>query len=198
LGPMKFESPFAAALNHVLEAETWARDRLALFAGEALVVRAPPLPALSFIVGADGRLLPGGAGVAPQNRSPLVVTLGPGALAAALQGEEQLLRQVEVSGNARLAGEVMFLARHLRWDFEEELAAAFGDVAAHRLAGAARRLAAWHADTARRIAGSLVEYVTEEKPLLASRAEIEGLAAAQARLRDGLERLQKRVERLGG
>jgi len=195
---MKFESPFAAALNHLLEAETWARDRLALFAGEALELRAPPLPALSFIIGADGRLLPCGPGGAPQNGPPLVITLGPGALAAALQGEEQLLREVRISGNARLAGEIMFLARHLRWDFEEELAGAFGDVAAHRLAGVARSLAAWHADAVQRIGESLVEYATEEKPLLVARAEIEELALAQASLRDGLERLQKRIDRLGG
>ena len=30
------------------------------------------------------------------------------------------------------------------------------------------------------------------------RGELDAFAAAQARLRDGLERLQKRIERLGG
>jgi hypothetical protein len=52
---MKFESPVAAALNHLLESETWARERLAPFAGEALELRAPPLPALRFLIAADGR-----------------------------------------------------------------------------------------------------------------------------------------------
>ena len=198
LGRMKFESPFAAVLNHLLEAESWARERLAPFAGEALELRIPPLPALCFVVGADGRLLAGGSGVAPQDSPPLVISLRPGALAAALQGEEQLLRAVEVAGNARLASEVLFLARHLRWDIEEELAAVFGDVAAHRLAGAACGLAAWHADAAQRIAENLVEYATEEKPLLVTRGDVEEVAAVQARLRDGLARLEKRIERLGG
>jgi ubiquinone biosynthesis protein UbiJ len=67
-------------------------------------------------------------------------------------GEERLLRAVDVAGNARLASEVMFLFRHLRWDAEEEAAKLIGDVAAHRLAGMARGVAAWHADAARRIA----------------------------------------------
>jgi ubiquinone biosynthesis protein UbiJ len=190
---MRFESPFAAGLNLLLESEAWARERLAPFAGETLELRAPPLPALRFTVAVDGRLATAAAEAAPA----LVITAGPGALAAAVQGEEQLLRAMEVSGNARLASEVMFLFRHLRWDVEEEMAKVLGDVAAHRLAGFARGVAAWHADAARRIAGSLVEYATEEKRLLVRRGELAALAAAQAQLRDGLERLEKRIERLG-
>lgn len=189
---MRFESPFAAGLNRLLESERWARERLAPFAGEVIELRAPPLPALRLAIAADGRLLP----AAPEAAGALVITAGPGALAAAVQGEEQLLRAMEVSGNARLASEVMFLFRHLRWDAEEELSRWVGDVAAHRLAGTARRVAAWHADAARRIAGSLVEYATEEGGLLARRGEMAELAAAQARLRDGLERLEKRIARL--
>jgi ubiquinone biosynthesis protein UbiJ len=194
---MKLESPFAAALNYLLESESWARERLAPFAGEALELRAPPLPALRFVVGGDGRLLAAGPGPA-QDSASLLITVGAGALAAAVQGEEELLRSIQVAGNARLASEVMFLARHLRWDFEEELAGVIGDAAAHRLAAAARDFAAWQADAARRIAEGLVEYATEERQLLAKRVDLEDIGASQARLRDGLERLEKRIERLGG
>jgi len=189
---MKFESPFAAALNRLLDAEPWARERLAPFAGEMLELRAPPLPSLRFTVAADGRLAPAAA----ETIASLVITAGPGALAAAMQGEEQLLRAVEVSGNARLASEVMFLFRHLRWDAEEDMAKVFGDVAAHRLAGFARGVAAWHVDAARRVGEGLVEYATEEKHVLVSRGELDELAASHARLRDGLERLEKRIDRL--
>ncbi len=194
---MIFESPFAVALNVLLDSEPWARERLAPFAGEGLELRAPPLPALSFVIDADGRLLARGPEGAAGS-AVLVITLGPGALSAAAKGEEEFLRSVEVAGNARLASEILFLARHLRWDFEEELAGVVGDVAAHRIAAAARGVMAWHADAARRIAEGLVEYATEEKPLLVRRAELEEVGVKQARLRDALERLQKRVERLGG
>jgi ubiquinone biosynthesis protein UbiJ len=190
---MNFESPFAAALNHLLEAESWARERLAPFAGETVELRAPPLPALRFAIAEGGRLAPAASGAV----ASLVITVGPGALAAAMQGEEQLMRTVEVAGNASLAAEVLFLFRHLRWDAEEEAAKLFGDVAAHRLAGFARGVAAWHADAVRRIAGSFVEYASEERQLLVRRDELAEFAAAQARLRDGLERLEKRIARLG-
>ncbi len=191
-----FESPFAAALNYLLESEPWARERLMPFAGEGLELRAPPLPALRFTIAADGKLAAGGPRPGPASRPALVITVGPGALAAALKGEEHLLRAVEVAGNARLAGEVMFLFRHLRLDAEEEAARLVGDVAAHRLAGIARGAAAWHADAARRVAEALVEYATEEKPLLVKRGELEEVATAHARLRDGLDRLEKRLGRL--
>lgn len=192
---MILESPLVAALNYLLESEPWARARLAPFAGETLELRAPPLPALRFTIAADGRLAAAAdAGAA----ASLVITLGPELLEAAVRGGEHLLRAVDVAGNAGLAAEVMFLLRHLRWDVEEDLSRLIGDAAAHRLAGMAREAAAWHADAARRLAEGFVEYAAEEKGILVTRGELEGVATAHARLRDGLERLAKRIERLGG
>ena len=192
---MILESPFVAALNTLLESESWARARLVPFAGERLELRAPPLPALRFVITADGKLA-AAAGADPA--ASLVITLRPELLAAAVRGSEHLLRAVDVSGNADLAAEVMFLLRHLRWDVEEDLSRVIGDAAAHRLAGVARDVASWHADAARRLAEGFVEYAAEEKRILVTRGELEGVASAHAQLRDGLERLAKRIERLGG
>jgi len=193
-----FESPFASALNHLLEAEPWARGRLVPFAGETLELCAPPLPRLRFVIGADGLLAAASPGRQPGVAPSLVITLRPEALAAATKGEDQLLRSIGVAGNARLASEVMFLARHLRWDAAEDAARFIGDAAAHRLVGLAKQAAAWHADAARRIAEGFVEYAVEEQRLLVAKAELGGIAAAHARLRDGLARLEKRIERLAG
>jgi len=191
---MTFESPLAAALNRLLQSEPWARERLLPFASETVELRAPPLSTLRFTVAADGRL-----GVAPPAAEPsLVVTIRPEALAAAVKGEDHLLRSIDVAGNAKLASEVMFLVRHLRWDVEEDLAKFIGDAAARRLAGLARDAAAWHADAARRIAGSFIEYAVEEKRVLVRRPALQDFATALARLRDGVDRLEKRVERLAG
>ena len=38
---------------------------------------------------------------------------------------------VDISGNARLATEILALLRYLRWDVEEDLSRIFGDVIAH-------------------------------------------------------------------
>jgi ubiquinone biosynthesis protein UbiJ len=107
------------------------------------------------------------------------------------------MRSVDVEGNARLAAEVLVLVRHLRWDAEEDLSRVVGDIAAHRLAGAGRALAAWHLDAAQRLAAAFADYVTDEKQILARRADLEVLGESVARLRDAVARLDKRVERLG-
>ena len=107
------------------------------------------------------------------------------------------MRAVDVQGDAKLAAEILVLARHLRWDAEEDLSRLVGDVAAHRLAEAGRAFAAWHLDAAQRLAAALADYVTEEKQLLARRADLADLGDSVARLRDAVARLDKRVERLG-
>jgi ubiquinone biosynthesis protein UbiJ len=189
---MVLETPFAAALNHLLRAESWAREALAPFAGETLELRAPPLPSLKLAIAPEGTVVPAPAGAA----TSLTVTLKPGLAAALLQGQDHVLREVEVSGNARLADAILLLVRHLRWDAEEDLSRVVGDVAAHRLVQAGRDVAAWQRDTAQRLAESFSDYLAEEKRVLVRSAELEQLARSVAALRDGLERLGKRVERL--
>ena len=187
------QNPITAALNHLLAAEPWAREALSPFAGETIELRVPPFPALRFSVHEDG-LLSEAAGDAPPS---LTIALKPEAPAALLRGKEHFLRAVEVSGNAKLADAVMLLARNLRWDFEDDLARLIGDVAAHRVAGAARSFAAWQADAAQRLGDAFADYMTEESRLLVRRAELDALAGAAARLRDGIERLEQRIRRLG-
>lgn len=177
-------------MNALLEREPWARERLLPFAGETIELVPVPLPPLRITILADGRLQAGGE--APD----LVLQVGPGAIFALARGEEEFLRAVEVNGNARLAQEVASLARHLRWDIEEELSRVFGDVAAHRVAGAARGFAAWHLDTARRVTTAAADFLAEEARILVRREDQAAHARAVAELRDALARLEKRIERL--
>ena len=183
--------PFSFALNRLLEAEPWARERLAPFAGMTVELRAPPLPSLRFVI------LPGGTLEAGGDDPKLTLTVRPDALPALLQSEEHFVRSVDVAGDERLAAAVMLLMRHLRWDAEEDLSRLVGDVAAHRLVGLARGFAAWQADAARRLAESLRDYAVEEKRVLVATAEFSHFSAEVARLRDAIDRLEKRVRRLG-
>ena len=178
------------ALNRLLAAEPWARARLAPFAGEAVELRNPPFPALRLTILADGSVQAGGGEPA------LTVTLGPQAIISFARGPEHFVRSLEVLGDAKLAAEVMVLARHLRWDAEEALSSLFGDVAAHRLAQAARAFAAWQSVAVRRLAQSLSDYAVDETRILLAQADLEAFAGALARLRDAVARLEKRVEQL--
>jgi ubiquinone biosynthesis protein UbiJ len=183
------ETPFAYALNRLLEAEPWASERLAPFAGETVELRAPYLPAVRFAIVEGGRLAPGGA-------PSLRIALRAGALGALARGEDHFMREVDIEGNARLAQEVLHLARHLRWDFEEDLSRLVGDAPAHAMAQALRGVVSWHRDAARRLGENLMEYALEEGRLVAPRTEFAAFAAEVARLRDAIERLDKRLERV--
>jgi ubiquinone biosynthesis protein UbiJ len=187
-------SALAAALNHLLEGEAWARARLAPFAGEACELRAALFPVLRLRITGEGTLEP----ASEEALISLTLALGPQALPALLRGEDHFMRAVEVSGNARLASEVLFLMRHLRWDVEDDLASWLGDVLAHRLVYTVGGLAAWHKDAATRVTAGLMDYVVEERQLLVRHAELAAFGRELAALRDALERIAQRLGRLGG
>lgn len=189
-----FDSGAAAALNHLLEREEWAREKLLPFAGEVIELRVAPLPELRLSVAEGGQV----RAAAAESTPTLVITTRPGVFAALSRGEDHLLRAVDISGNAQLATEVLSLLRYLRWDVEEDLSRVFGDVLAHRMAGTARDFAAWQADAGRRLAENVMEYAIEERRALIARAEFDAFALQVARLRDDLARLEARIERLPG
>lgn len=182
--------PFSLALNHVLGQEPWARERLAPFAGRTVELRNPPFPALRFVI------LPGGTVEAGGENPALTVTLKPDALVNLVRGPEHFMRSLEVAGEPGLASEVMALARHLRWDAEEDLSRLLGDVAAHRLAQAGRAFVRWQVDVAGRLAQAFADYAVDEKGTLIARPDLDAFADRVAQLRDGVERLEKRVQRL--
>ena len=184
--------PGIFALNHLLGAETWARDRLKPYAGQCVEFRAPPLPALQLAIVDTGLL----ADAAPDAVPNLVVTIASGALPALMQGEEALMRQINIEGSADLAAAVQYLFRHLRWDFEEDLSKLFGDALAHRAVEQGSRFAAWNREAAGRLAQNLAEYWIEEQPLLARPAAVRQFLVGVDQLRDDLARLEKRVAAL--
>ena len=189
--------PAAAVLDNVLASEPWARARLAPFAGETVEFTAACAPPLRLAIRDGGRIVPG------DSAPTLSFSLREGALATlaaaadAAGSDERLMRAFNIAGNAKLASEILLLARHLRWDAEEDLSRLVGDVLAHRMAGAARAFVAWHVEAARRLAGNLVEYAVEERRLLIPRGEFEDFAAGVAHLRDRIARLAKRLESAG-
>jgi ubiquinone biosynthesis protein UbiJ len=190
---MLLEAPFVAVLNPLLEKESWARDRLAAFAGKCVELRAPPLPSLRFEIEAQGLLKPG----SQEGEPALVVTLRPDAPLAMLRGIEDFARSLDATGDAGLAEAVMHLVRHLRWDVEEDLSRVIGDVAARRLAQGGRDFAAWQRDASQRFAESMADYFSQEKRVLVRRTELKLFFAEVSKLRDAIENLERRIANLG-
>jgi ubiquinone biosynthesis accessory factor UbiJ len=187
-----FERGAAAGLNHLLAQQPWAAERLKAFAGQCVEVRCPPFPNLHLAILDSGLVEE-----APEKAaSALVVKLEPAALPLVLARDESALKEIEIEGSAELASAVQYLSRHLVWDVEEDLSGFFGDIVAHRLVSGGKALAAWQIDAATRLAENLVEYWTEEQPLLARPADVEKFCREVDTLRDDAARLEKRLERL--
>ena len=184
--------PLVAFLNHLLEPAPWARERLAPFAGRTWRVTLAPLSDLTFVVATSGTLEASDATPEPD----LVVALTPAALPALARRDESVLREMTFSGDAELAAALQFLARHLEWDVEEDLSRVVGDVAAHRIAGGARDFLAWQREAALRLGQNVAEYLTEEAGVIAAPADVSAFARAVDDLRDAVERLEKRIDRL--
>jgi ubiquinone biosynthesis accessory factor UbiJ len=189
-----FDTGAASALNHLLEREAWARDKLAPFAGEVVELRVGLLPPLRLAIAEGGRSLAAKDG----SDATLTISAKPGFLAALSKGEEHLMRAVDIAGNARLATEILVLLRYLRWDVEEDLSRVFGDVVAHRMVGTARDFAAWQVEAGRRMTENIMEYAIEERRMVVARSEFDEFAAAVAKLRDDLARLEQRIALAAG
>ena len=187
--------PWAAAaagpLNHVLNAATWAADRLRRHAGKILLIQIGPV-LCRYAIESDGML--GSASDAPAPDATFRIS--PGLLARVLAGDRAGLREVETSGDTALAIDLAYIAEHLRWDAEEDLSRVVGDVAAHRIGGLVRNADRWVRLAWRNLGQSAQEYWTEEQPLVAKRIHVDRFVGEVDQLRDAVERLEKRVARL--
>jgi len=181
----------ARAANHVLRATPVALERLRAHAGRTLGIAVGPVE-LAFTIQTTGELLPALPGAAHD----LEARVSPFLLPRLAAGEETAFREIAMTGDMELAQEISFLLRNLRWDAEEDLARLVGDVAAHRIAGAARAFLHGTREAGLRAGKALAEYVTEEAGLAATRVKVEGFVEDVARLRDDVDRLDKRIGRL--
>jgi ubiquinone biosynthesis protein UbiJ len=188
------ERPVIAFLARLVEREQWARERLAPFAGKCARLRLAPLPDLVIEVLEAGYIGPG----QETAEAAVTLTISPAAVPLLFVRPEAAMRDVRIDGDTDLARAIDFLFRNLRWDVEEDLSRVVGDVAAHRVAGAARSFGAWQREAAERLGQNVAEYLKEEAGLLPHPHEVERFGREVDALRDAVERLEQRVERVAG
>jgi ubiquinone biosynthesis protein UbiJ len=193
---------FVAAVNHLLIRESWARERLARYAGKTARLASPPF-VVSLTVQADGLLAPFEAlptadgPPEPELRCDVSISVPAAALPVFAQGgQAAVMKYVTIEGDAEFAATLAKLAEHLRWEPEEDLARLVGDGPAYRLAGLARAVTGQFSRTGRNLLESVAEYLLDENPQLVRRTALDSFSADLAHTRDALARLEKRLERL--
>jgi len=103
---------------------------------------------------------------------------------------------VEIEGDSTIAHDLAKALGGLDVDWEEQLARLVGDPIAHPVGQGVRGLAQWGRRSADVLTADLREYLEEEARLLPTRYELSDFLAQVDALRDDVERLEARVQRL--
>ena len=195
---MFFPSPFsglagtaAAAINHLLAQEAWARDSLALHAGKEALVDAGTF-SVRLRVARDGMVQSSNADT-PAN---VTIRVKMSDLPLILQNRDRAFSYVKIEGDAEFANAISQLSKALRWEAEHDIERFVGPIGARRLVGGARTVAAGVRTTHRKLTENVAEYLLEERPVLVHSHAAEAFSEDVRDLRDGVERAAKRIARL--
>ncbi|HQC85614.1 MAG TPA: hypothetical protein PLN82_07075 [Rhodoferax sp.] len=124
-------------LNHVLQQEPQAMERLARQKGRVVLSQWREFSFKVLVTPAG--LLDLASADAASDLTLVVTEQSPLAIAqSVMQGEKPAVR---IEGDVQLAAEINWLADHVRWDLEEDLARVLGDAPAHMVVQAGRTLA---------------------------------------------------------
>lgn len=178
-------------LNHLLEREDWARQRLQPFSGQTAQIEGGPIQ-LVMTVDDTGIFR-----AATLKEVPTVtISFGAEAPVKLLTEPASLFASARLTGAANFAETLAFVFRNLRWDYEADLAGVIGDIPARRLARLLADGVNWHRSAVQRVGANVAEYATEESALVTPSRDLVSFANEVDRLRDDLARLEKRVSRL--
>ena len=111
--------------------------------------------------------------------------------------EDQLFGgEVQVEGDTRLAQEFGAFLSGLDVDWEEQLSRLVGDPIAHQVGSGLRSIEDWGRKSSHTLTQDFKEYLQEEGRLVPTAYEVQGFLDRVDTLRDDVERLAARIERL--
>ena len=188
--------PAARILNRNISAITPARELCASLSGKVIAVRVEKTSlATHFVFGEESLEL-----TTSTDLEPDVVITGSLLTLARMAGDsgESAIRdgQLDLTGDADTAQQFQRLLEYAKPDVEEELSSVVGDVAAHRLGEIARGLGRWSREARSTMGANIREYLQEESRDAPSRYEVERFTSNVNTLRDDVDRLEARINRL--
>ena len=188
--------PVASYLNRTIAEVTPARELCARLDGKVVAIRVRDTAlAMYFVFDAETVEL-----AVDSEREPDVAITASIVTLASMIGSDgaQAIRDgnVDLTGNAGVAEAFRDLLSFTKPDIEEELSKFVGDAAAHRLGQLAAGLRDWALDARSTMGGNIREYLQEESRDVPSRYEVDEFARKVDTLRDDVERLATRLNRL--
>jgi len=145
-------------------------------------------------------ILPSGKGVTLETdyegKADVAIKGTPSALLGMISAEKIGAGDVEINGNVELAKKFQSILRDVEIDWEEYLSQFVGDIAAHKIGNFLRRVSRFAKESGKTIGMDISEYLRYEKEALLDKSEVDEFNQAVDNIRDDVERLQKRLERL--
>ena len=187
-----FEALAIPPLNRLLRSSPWALERLQPHAGKTALLACAPWE-VRVTVSESGELAQADSDAVPD----VVVVTTPGLLLRVASGDDNAWGEAKLEGDVQFAGAIDYVRRNLRWDYEETLSRLLGDVAAHRIAGAVHSADRWRRTAGLNMARGIAEYAAHENPQVANAEAVGEFNAEVDRMRDDVDRLEKRIELLG-
>lgn len=179
------------SLNHVIQGEAWAQERLRKHAGASILLEAGGI-SIRLSIDEQGLLTPSDAASLPD----VTINLPADALGHALFDREKVFSSVKLGGAADVAETFAFVLRNLRWDAEADMAQFLGDIPARRLNLLGHSLFNGFQGSLQRLAENVKEYAVEDSSLLVPERDISAFGTEVNRIRDDISRLEKRISKL--
>lgn len=180
-----------APINHLLAQEAWARAKLAAHAGKVARLDLGML-AVNWQVTTDGLLKAADTEAAPQVTLRVKLT----DLPLIMQNRDRAVSYVRIEGDADFANAISQVSQSLKWEAEDDLSRFVGDIAARRIVSSARAVAETARSHRQALEENIAEYFLEENPMLLRPQVIADFGREVGKLRDDIERLEKRVRKL--
>lgn len=189
--PAHLPAVIPAVINHLLQRDDKSRARLRGHAGKVACFDLG-LTRFCLQVQADGLVAHANAEATPQ----VTIRIKPADIPLILQNRDRAFSMVTIEGDADFANTISQLSQSVRWDVEEDLSRVVGDIAAVRIVAGVKSITDAVLATQRKLVETTAEYFLEENPMLMRPQPIQDFAGDVARLRDDVERLSKRIDRL--
>ena len=191
-----YPSPAFLAINHVLSQEPWAllqlqnhSNKIAHINLELLVIRL--------------QISPAGLFQSPPNEAPADVTIhiNLADVPLILQDKERAISYIKIQGDASLAQTFSEISKNLPFDFEHYLSqlmgnSSAGQIAAMRVTQTSKAVLSHLKSNAQKFQENVAEYFLEENPMLIRPVKVNEFAQEVSKVRDDVERLMKRIEKL--
>ncbi|MEO8837775.1 MAG: SCP2 sterol-binding domain-containing protein, partial [Herbaspirillum sp.] len=184
-------SPIPATINHLLANDTQARQKLMAHSGKTVCIEAGVVE-VRLTISADGYC----ETAVSDSVANVTIQLRLADLPLIAQQPERAFSHVKIAGDADLANTISQISQNLRWDAEHDLSRMVGDIAAHRIVTGAKSTLEGAQANSRKLLENIAEYFLEENVMLVRPLAVTEFTGTVTTLRNDLERLNKRIERL--